>query len=130
MVGGPRCLLLALVLLGFPLAPGLLDALAHLLGLDGGSRPPAIPVVYLASLPATERAGRRAIGKQHIPAVMAAGAVARGVETVDGTIGQGQPIEPAVDGLERLQEQPFGFLRASRSRRRSGTVFRRHGGYS
>ncbi|MNJ51645.1 hypothetical protein D3C77_469550 [compost metagenome] len=54
---------------GLPLAPGLLDALAHLLGFAGVHRLTATPGAGAARLPAPERTRGDAIGKQAVPAV-------------------------------------------------------------
>ncbi|MCY1308731.1 hypothetical protein D9M70_587630 [compost metagenome] len=84
----------------------------------------------LPNLPTAEGAAGNSIRMQDIPAVTGALAVARNVESVEVTISQRQPVERAVDTLEGFPKDDFHFLRASRSRRRVGTVFLGHVCYS
>ena len=71
-----RGLELALLLLGFTLTPGLLDALAHLLGFAGVHRFTTTPSAGATGFPAAERARQDGVTVQHIPAVRAARLVA------------------------------------------------------
>ena len=88
--GGTLCCgLLALVLLGLSLVPGLLDTLAQVLTLQQGGRCSAAPGVAGAGFPAAKRSPGQAVQVKHVPAVASAGAVAWDVYAVQMSIRNG-----------------------------------------
>src|SRR3990167_2794755 len=91
--------LLTLVLLGLPLATGLLDALAQQIRFLGVGGLAAAPCVRCADFPTAKTAGRDAVSEQQIPAVEGTGLVAWHAEAVDAAVWFWQPIQRSEHAL-------------------------------
>ncbi|MNL09106.1 hypothetical protein D3C87_1298550 [compost metagenome] len=131
-----RCLELALLLLGFALALGLLDALTYFDCFAMIDRFTRAPSARPAILPAAKCTRRNAVQVQDIPAVFAALSVAGNVEAMNHTARFRQPIEWAINGLKCFTKKdrcglvmgdirgPGNILQASRGRHRRLAVLK------
>ncbi|MOA35601.1 hypothetical protein D3C78_1570670 [compost metagenome] len=119
--GSPQALrldsggLLALVLLGFPLAAGLLDAPGDQVGLERISRLAAAPGLRASRLPAPEQPASDAVQVEQIPAIAGTGTVARDVEAVNLAVRYRQPVQRAECALHGFAEHNHGISHGSSS---------------